>query len=965
MKPQDVLNMPSKNESNWMEQSSLLTALPEAPGADVKITVPKPSLGSPTKLITPQLDSGGSIRIDITIPASAFTLERLLGKGGFGTVYAGLYNGKPVAIKQLSAHLTTEALEELKHEAEIMVQLVLRSEHIVAIKGICLEAPYSLVMELMPNGSLYDLLHNGKDLPWMIRYQIALDAAWGLKDLHDFKILHRDLKSLNILLNDRFRAKLADFGLAKVKNETSSQSSVAKGTVLWMAPELFDDEPKMTTASDVYSFGMVLWELATRLLPYAKAPNQMVAARWIEKGKKEEFPGDCPPKLKSIIESCWETLPIKRPTATQLMEQLKPLLEIDREKKLHQSTPVSVPELKKPIVVKAELPSLPPLISVPKWEYKPVSSNDIKEFLQLVVQGEQDKAEAMIQKDKNLLLTKVSVQDLSKSEFKQITAFQYALWALDWHMWKMFQKYLPLEVQAEQCFLWESKEDKDLPHGKHFSLQPLIDASQIYENELSKRSDKNSDYRKLGDCYRSVGNVQSLLPVHVVNEYCHPKRPFFPCPNFQEETLPRTQVCERENATYDWFRYQNETKSRSDYKSAKMGLGWPSLKHDITALQALSKIRTQQWESLKLQLKEFLPTPPPLPLPLAQLLQFVAEGEQDKAEAMIQKDKNLLLTKGNVKDLSQREFKQITAFQYALWAMDWHMWKMIRKYLPTEAQAQQFSELESKSTPHDKHFSLYPLVKALWTYIESALGYSIFSKNQKIADYWVKGVGKAQKQLPAHVANEYCYEGREFDPCPTFTEEKLPRVRTSKYFIDTPKYFLNNDESEWHTYMLNEGGVGDTFAYGPTGGCTFNTSKGEVIRNAPPGVGAWLGSSPPSERLIPTVKGLRILAETRVQQLKFLASELKLTSPEFCQEEATQMQLAQQKEAEWLKQQMELILERKKEQEEREAKRKLTSNPPKPAPKPSILQKLSQTFMAPPKSKNIAQSSGSKNRLGR
>ncbi len=90
-----------------------------------------------------------------------------------------------------------------------------------------------------------------RTLPWTIRFQIALDAAWGLKDLHGYPILHRDLKSLNILLDNNLRAKLADFGLAKVKHESSSQSSVAKGTVLWMAPELFDDEPKMTTASDV------------------------------------------------------------------------------------------------------------------------------------------------------------------------------------------------------------------------------------------------------------------------------------------------------------------------------------------------------------------------------------------------------------------------------------------------------------------------------------------------------------------------------------------------------------------------------------------------------------------------------------------------------------------------------------------------------------------------------------------
>ena len=299
MKPQINLNLPLDNKTgkiNFAKDSSLLTGSPpEQCGKQLQLTDLKSDqrVLSPVKPAAGRLDALGGIHINITIPANAFTLGRQLGKGGFGTVYEGIYNGKPVAVKQLSTHLTQEALEELKREAEIMIQLVFKSDHIVAIKGICLESPYSLVMELMPKGSLYDLLHSNQELPWAIRYQIALDAAWGLKDLHEYKILHRDLKSLNILLDDRLRAKLADFGLAKVKNETSSQSSVAKGTVLWMAPELFDDEPKMTTASDIYSFGMVLWELLTRKLPYTKANNQMVAARWIEKGIKEVIPNEC------------------------------------------------------------------------------------------------------------------------------------------------------------------------------------------------------------------------------------------------------------------------------------------------------------------------------------------------------------------------------------------------------------------------------------------------------------------------------------------------------------------------------------------------------------------------------------------------------------------------------------------------------------------------------------------------
>ena len=222
-------------QDNFLQHSSLLTGLsPEMQQSLNAIThLPQEQkqdqkILSPSKRVVAEWISPGEIRIDITIPASALTLGKLLGEGGFGSVYAGWYNGDPVAIKRLKAQLLTDtAIEELRNEAKIMFQLGLESKYIVPLKKICLEAPhYSLVMELMPKGSLYHLLRNGQPLPWEIRFQIALDAAWGLKDLHGYSILHRDLKSLNILLDDRLRAKLADFGLAKVKHETSSQSSV-------------------------------------------------------------------------------------------------------------------------------------------------------------------------------------------------------------------------------------------------------------------------------------------------------------------------------------------------------------------------------------------------------------------------------------------------------------------------------------------------------------------------------------------------------------------------------------------------------------------------------------------------------------------------------------------------------------------------------------------------------------------
>jgi len=188
---------------------------------------------SPAKAALGQLDSQGRVTLDLSIRPDEFKLVAVLGEGAYGTVYKGEWNHSDVAIKKLKVQkFSAQALEEFKREAEIMFELGHASDFIVRLKRICLEAQnYALVMELMPKGSLYDLLHNGQELPWSLRYRIALDATYGLQMLHGRNILHRDLKSLNILLNDQLRAKLCDFGLAQIKQETSSQSSVsAKGT---------------------------------------------------------------------------------------------------------------------------------------------------------------------------------------------------------------------------------------------------------------------------------------------------------------------------------------------------------------------------------------------------------------------------------------------------------------------------------------------------------------------------------------------------------------------------------------------------------------------------------------------------------------------------------------------------------------------------------------------------------------
>ncbi len=276
------------------------------------------------------LDEDGTVRYSIRIAYKDLTLEeKELGAGGFGKVYKGTWKYTPVAVKQLHLQqMSPDVKEEFQREASFMVGL--RHPNIVQLYGVCLDpGHYGMVMELMLKGSLYDVLHNaGEKLDWKMRWEIGMDVGQGLAVLHSEGVLHRDLKSLNVLLDDRMRAKLTDFGLSRVKTESvASTRQQSVGTLMWMAPELFKRKAKYTQGADVYSYGMILWELASRKIPYADAASPAVIAQWIQAGETEEIPADCPETFGQVVKTCWAMEPESRPTAAKVVEQLRAGLE--------------------------------------------------------------------------------------------------------------------------------------------------------------------------------------------------------------------------------------------------------------------------------------------------------------------------------------------------------------------------------------------------------------------------------------------------------------------------------------------------------------------------------------------------------------------------------------------------------------------------------------------------------------
>ncbi|KAK3164873.1 hypothetical protein QOZ80_1AG0025940 [Eleusine coracana subsp. coracana] len=200
-----------------------------------------------------------------------FSAGNVIGEGGFGKVYMGaLGDGRRVAVKQLKVG-SGQGDKEFRAEVDIISRI--HHRHLVTLVGYCVNENHRLlVYEFVPNDTLEHHLH-GKGLPvmdWPKRMKIAIGAARGLTYLHEDchpRIIHRDIKSANILLDDAFEAKVADFGLAKLTNDSLTHISTrVMGTFGYMAPE-YASSGKLTDRSDVFSFGVVLLELITGRKP--------------------------------------------------------------------------------------------------------------------------------------------------------------------------------------------------------------------------------------------------------------------------------------------------------------------------------------------------------------------------------------------------------------------------------------------------------------------------------------------------------------------------------------------------------------------------------------------------------------------------------------------------------------------------------------------------------------------------
>ncbi|XP_042509801.1 wall-associated receptor kinase-like 20 [Macadamia integrifolia] len=226
-----------------------------------------------------------------------FSKELLLGSGGYGEVFKGiLKDGTIIAVKCAKLG-NTKGVDQVLNEVRILCQVNHRS--LVRLLGCCVELEQPLmVYEYIPNGTLYEHLqglHPGirSELTWMRRLSIALQTAEGLAYLHSSAvppIYHRDVKSSNILLDEKMNAKVADFGLSRLaETDLSHVSTCAQGTLGYLDPEYYRNY-QLTDKSDVYSFGVVLLELLTsqKAIDFHRGPDDVNLAVYVQRNVDEE-----------------------------------------------------------------------------------------------------------------------------------------------------------------------------------------------------------------------------------------------------------------------------------------------------------------------------------------------------------------------------------------------------------------------------------------------------------------------------------------------------------------------------------------------------------------------------------------------------------------------------------------------------------------------------------------------------
>lgn len=276
-----------------------------------------------TQITSPH--QGPKIPTRFHIEQNELIYEKLIGAGACGEVWLGTYIPKQlrVAIKKLySIEFNDNDFKSWVREIEI--HATLQNQFLLPFIGYTSSHPYTIITPEMPNGSLYDALHNPESkikLNGTELTKIGYCIACGMRYLHDRHIMHRDLKSPNVLLDSDKLPKICDFGLSRTR-ELQSNLTKTVGTPQWMAPELIKcadyDE-----SIDVYAYGVVLWEMLTGMVPFEGKESFQIIYVLLSDPNPHPIPPDAPEPLSNLIQKCVSQDPKSRPTFTDIISDFE------------------------------------------------------------------------------------------------------------------------------------------------------------------------------------------------------------------------------------------------------------------------------------------------------------------------------------------------------------------------------------------------------------------------------------------------------------------------------------------------------------------------------------------------------------------------------------------------------------------------------------------------------------------
>ncbi|XP_044465097.1 serine/threonine-protein kinase STY13-like isoform X2 [Mangifera indica] len=286
-------------------------------------------------------------RLEWEIDPSKLIIKGAIARGTFGTVHRGVYDGQDVAVKLLDwgeeGHRTEAEIASLRaaFTQEVAVwhkldhpnvnkfigatmgtsELNIQTEngHMGMPSNVC-----CVVVEYCPGGALksYLIKNRRRKLAFKVVIQLALDLARGLSYLHSKKIVHRDVKTENMLLDKTRTVKIADFGVARLEASNPRDMTGETGTLGYMAPEVLNGSP-YNRKCDVYSFGICLWETYCCDMPYPDLSFSEVTSAVVRQNLRPEIPRCCPSSLANIMKRCWDANPDKRPEMDEVVSMLE------------------------------------------------------------------------------------------------------------------------------------------------------------------------------------------------------------------------------------------------------------------------------------------------------------------------------------------------------------------------------------------------------------------------------------------------------------------------------------------------------------------------------------------------------------------------------------------------------------------------------------------------------------------